>query len=168
MKLYIYESAYRLEDFDRGDFKDYSYYIMNLANIINFFTNDDNIVVFPIEEDMFYDDEYELNRTYIKDRILYKDKYWIYNTLINNNSCPNFIWYEVNSVDEIVQALEIDQNFNCAIVPKGKNIKDWRYLLNFNEDLDTNSLSIREKISGDFLNNILPKLEAYYKEIFIY
>jgi|GEM_PF-5628813 len=163
MKLFVYKLAYRLEDYDKGNFNDYSEYLNNIASIINCFVNNCT-VVFPIEEGIFYDDEYEINRAFIKDRIIFKNNFWIYNTPAYDENFPKIIWYRVNNVDEIAEALKIDQSFNCAIIPHNINVEDSLYILNSNEDDEFNSLSIREKNKGDFIEKVLPNLELYLNE----
>ncbi len=163
MKLFVYESAYKLEEYDKGTFTNYSEYVKSIANIISCF-NDNNIIVFPIEENIFYDDEYEFNRSFIKDRIIFRNDSWIYNTPSYVGSSPTFIWYVANNKDDIIDALNIDQSFNCAIIPHKGNIEEAIYILNSNEDDEVNSLSIREKNTGDFLKKVVPSLELYLRE----
>ncbi|WP_055666118.1 hypothetical protein [Desnuesiella massiliensis] len=163
MKLYIYDSAYRLEGYDEGDFCDYSDYLQNIVNIINCFI-DDSVIVFPIEEHFFNDEEYEINRSFIRDRIILTNKVWICNTPLFSDECPNIIWYIVRSNEELIDALKIEQNFNCALIPNNCIIEEATYILNSNEDDEFNSLSIREKNKGDFLHKVLPKLEFYFKK----
>lgn len=160
MKIFVYESAYRIEAFDDGDFEDYTCYLQNIANIIKCFAND-YIIVFPIEEYVFYNEEYEFNHSFVKDRIKFSKKFWIYNIPLNNKECPNVIWYKVENIKEIIEAIKIEQNFNCAVINQEGRIEDAVYLLNSNEDDEFNSLTIREKNEGDFINEVLPKLEIY-------
>ncbi|MGY0374141.1 hypothetical protein [Clostridium sp. JNZ J1-5] len=162
MKLFIYDSAYKLEAFDSGDFKDYCCYLENIANIIKCFANE-AVILFPIEEDIFNDDDYEINRLFIMNRFICNNKLWIYNSPMYSDECPNIIWYEVKNIEEIIEALNIEQSFNCAIVTKDKSIEEIIYILNSNEEDDFNSLSIREKNNGNFMDDIFPKLNSYLK-----
>lgn len=163
MKLFVYKSAYRLEDYDKGNFNDYYEYLDNIVNIINCFNNN-SVIAFPIEENVFYDNEYEINRSFIKDRIIFKNDFWIYNTPSYEENHPTFIWYVANNKSDIIEALKIDQNFNCAIIPHKGNIEDAIYVINSNEDDESNSLSIREKNKGDFFKKVVPNLELYLNE----
>ncbi|PJI07257.1 MULTISPECIES: hypothetical protein [Clostridium] len=54
--------------------------------------------------------------------------------------------------------------FNCVILKRGKKLEDASYVLDFNEEIDFNSLSIREKNKGEFINKILPEIELYLNE----
>lgn len=164
MKLFVYKSGYRLEAFDRGDFKDYTCYLQNIANIIKCFI-ENNSIVFSIEEDIFYDEEYEVNRLFIKDRIMFSKRFWSYNIPMDRDECPNIIWYKAEKIEEIIEVLRDNLYcFNCAIIDNDSEIEDAAYILDFDEGSDFNSLTIREKNIGGFISKVLPKVEAYLKE----
>ncbi|WP_238885058.1 hypothetical protein [Clostridium sp. YIM B02551] len=163
MKLLIYESAYRLLDFDKGEFDSHESYIKNIADIIQCFTCN-SVILFPIQEKIFYDEEYELNRTFIKERIQFRNNFWMYNIPIDDKESPNIIWYGVRNAKEVIEVLEFSHDFDCAIVSENSKIEEAIYLLNFNEDDEFNSLTIREKNEGDFINKIVPKLEKLFNE----
>lgn len=164
MKLYVYESNYIFENFDRGHFNDYTSYLRNIANIIICF-KDNNDILFPIEEDIFYNNEYKINRLFIKYRIQFVKKYWTYNIPLNRKECPRIIWYKVEGVEEIIEVLRDDLYcFNCVILKRGNKLEDASYILDFNEEIDFNSLSIRERNRGEFINKILPEIELYLNE----
>lgn len=163
MKLYIYDSAYRLEEYDEGSFCSFSDYLQNIVNIINCFI-DNSVIVFPIEENIFNDEEYEINRSFIKDRIIVTNNVWIYNIPLYKDKCPNIIWYKVKTNEELIEALKIERDFNCALIPNNFIIDKAIYVLNSNEDGEFNSLSIREKNKGDFLHKVFPKLESYFQK----
>ncbi|KPU45385.1 hypothetical protein OXPF_10320 [Oxobacter pfennigii] len=160
MRLVLYSLWYHLQNYDEGDFFDGLQYYENVADIIDCFMDDDEFALIPIAESFIKDglieEQYE---QFIREKIVFTRKEWIYNTPIDGDTIPNFIWYKVKDKDEVINALKFDFLFNCVVIKTGSSINEASFILNANEDSDYNSLSIREKEKGDFEKRVLPKLK---------
>ena len=84
-----------------------------------------------------------------------------------------FLWFSPQNKEELMRIIKFEWLFyTCCIVPKGKDIKDYRYVLHMTEhDLykgnECRSLYITEKEKGSFEREVLPtiqyKIENYNK-----
>ncbi|MCR3759760.1 hypothetical protein KYB31_12325 [Clostridium felsineum] len=67
------------------------------------------------------------------------------------------LWYHLQNY------IDIEYFFNCVIIDKGATFREAKYIINTNEDLDWDSLSISEKNKGDFVKDVVPKLKELLK-----
>ncbi|QAA33757.1 hypothetical protein [Clostridium manihotivorum] len=149
MKLTLYDLWNHLEEYHEDSYE-------VIYNILQCFIDNSEKILFSVQKE-FVDDNC-INKKFIQDKTVCVSSEWMYNFPISSLPAPEIVWFEVSNLEEIEKSLEIDYLFNCVIIKHGAEIRDAEYIINSNEDLEYNSLSIREKYKGNFANNVVPKL----------
>lgn len=164
MRLRIYNSWYILENYDEDinilDFEDYDgqEYTQIISDIIHCFLGDDYRLFFCIiERQLNWLDNDE--KKFIEERTVCINNEWAYNTPRPKIGTPRIRWYEAKNKSDITKVISAEWDFTCIITYKNDEIKDYEYILNVDECDEFNNLHIKERLNGNFLNIVLPKLK---------
>lgn len=163
MKLEIYNRVYYLKDYDKFSvtdslIEDYErQYQKKIMDILNCFLNDNLSIVFCILEQNL--DAYEEERSFIEERTICVNDEWIFNYPKPNGESPLVRWFKPIGKLELLRVLKYDMLFTCIILNKELDIDSGLYIISCEEEWEYNELFIKELKNGDFLDNVLPKVE---------
>lgn len=143
------------------------------AEFLKCFSSDNEQILFPFKESWLISDEKNLcisndEKEFIINRTIAVSKehiiYW------TPEDGENIYWYSPEDIDELVNLIEKNYyDYTCIILEKGKNIKDYTYLLSIEENYpiaedDTcSALLVNEGIKDSFQNKVVPKIKEKFK-----
>lgn len=143
------------------------------AKLLKCFLSDNQQILFPFKESWLISEEddqcisdeekeFILNRTVVisKEHIFY----W------TQEDGENIYWYSPQDTNELVNLIEKNSyDYICIILEKGKNIKEYTYLISteenysISEDDTCSALLVNEKIRNSFQDKVVPKIKEKFK-----
>lgn len=68
------------------------------------------------------------------------------------------IWYKVNTIEEIITALDMEEFFTCIMLKKGRDFYDYSYIINQVESEIGKDIFFIEKEKGSFMKDVYPRI----------
>lgn len=149
------------------------YYYINLDDvlpwrqkidkILNCFVDDDYELLFKCMDDALMQHGIEFEN-FIKERTVYKNSEWLWpweRQLLWRTEIPIYDWYKFKDKNELLKKFEKDPLFEAVVLKKNRGFDEALYVLTYYEysDIPNQTLFIYEKKTGDFIKNVVPKLD---------
>jgi hypothetical protein len=143
------------------------------AELLKCFSSDNEQILFPFKENWLVSEEDDLcisdrEKEFIIKRTIAVSKehiiYWI------PEDDESIYWYSPKDTNELVNLIEKNfYDYISIILEKGKNVKDYTYLLSIEENYLTaeddtcSALLVNEKIRNSFQDKVVPKIKEKFK-----
>ena len=99
------------------------------------------------------------DKNFINERRVYINDKWELPWEPPNYDVKDTIWYRPKNKIEIMKAIRLNQEFHCVVLEEGKDFDCYSYSLGCLEDDEGSILVIIEKNNGNFILDVLPKLQ---------
>lgn len=109
--------------------------------------------------EIFRDDEIEReSKKFIKERTVFIN--YESNLGLEDIFCKKrkTIWYKVNTIEEIITALNMEEFFTCIMLKKGRDFYDYSYIINQVESEIGKDIFFIEKEKGSFMKDVYPRI----------
>jgi hypothetical protein len=149
-------NAYKLEYLCREKYQ-------KMYEILSCFKKENDIILFMSPD--YYVNNYYLSETskFIKERTIRVTNDYVSPGIGYRDEMPLY-WYKLENNDEFRAMVEKRKSyfFACVVVDKNAEPKDYSFEVIYGE---FGRFTIREKINGDFITNVLPKLQLVIGDI---
>jgi hypothetical protein len=113
------------------------------------------------------DNKISRTKSFIDERTVFINNEWPFSWNSPNKEVKETIWFQPRDKMDLIETIKIDEFYNCIVLDKKSEFKDYSYTIEVREDDDGSIMVVSAKDENEFETIVIPRIKRLIGNLII-